>query len=121
MLISHAHQPSGTSQRRCGPLGRRRALTGIEVVGDDHTVAKFDQLVDNVRADEPGAAGDQDLHTRQPTAASDVRPEALDGVDETLRFDQVRIMAVVGPDIDEGAFDTVAEPCAVIIARVDAK
>ena len=46
------------------------ALAGGEVVEDGHLVAALDERVDEVRADEAGAAGDESSHAGRGAAAS---------------------------------------------------
>ena len=43
------------------------ALAGREIIDHEHVVAGGDERVDDVRADEPGAARDQDLHEPSTT------------------------------------------------------
>jgi hypothetical protein len=47
-----------------GVLRQIRALAGPEVIQDDDVMAGRDQAVDGVRADEPGAAGNNREHAR---------------------------------------------------------
>ena len=49
---------------------------GLEAVEDPHVGAARQELVDHVGADEPGAAGDQDLHPRNDAAPGEMRPDA---------------------------------------------
>lgn len=45
------------------PLGDVFLLTGKERVGDDYLVSTLHEVVDKVRADEPGAAGNKNAGT----------------------------------------------------------
>jgi hypothetical protein len=51
-------------------VGQVRPLAGREVVEDAHAVAAPDERPDEVRADEPAAAGDEDAAGYDATSAT---------------------------------------------------
>ena len=60
LAIAHVHDAKVGAGREC--MFEVRLLAGREVVDHGHPVAPGDQRVDQVRADEAGASGDEAVH-----------------------------------------------------------
>ena len=59
----HRAQHIGIGLRRTIEADGHAVVGGrIEVIDHDHLVTEFDQLIDDERPDEPGSAGDENLH-----------------------------------------------------------
>ena len=69
----------------CAPAGDVLALTVREAVEDVHVVASFKKRIDDVRADEARASGDDRPHAPYRTAAVFVTFEGLDGSGKTTQ------------------------------------